>query len=512
MSKFKKCWMFQLREKFLKNGRKVKMIERKIPDVLNQQPINIGSRVEMFVDKYLIDKMFDVSLKLHHPVKENAAIKYDSPWEGAGSGQYPSAFFDGERYRFYYRATSPAVESKRSDYVEEQYTCLAFSDDGIHWEKPELGIVEFNGNKNNNIVFEGVLAHNFTPFLDTNPNCKPEEKFKAIAGNRKTGLRAFASADGIHWEPMSDDAITRDGQFDSQNLAFYDPNIDGYVLYSRYFAAPIDAAKEEQDGSFREPGAEGKCHDLSIGIRAIQSAISPDLLHWSTQTPNSYRKGVPLEQFYTNATTLCPGAEHMYISSPMRFMYDRHRVASHPHPGVSDGVLLTSRDGVHFERTFMEGWIRPDLSERSWTQRNYPAAFGILETSPEEFSIYVMEHYEWDDCCARRFSIRRHGFASVNAPYAGGKFVTKPFIFTGKELHLNYATSAAGHIRVGIVDDGTRWPACDFSTEDCDIIYGNDLDRVVTWKGSSDLSQFEGKAIRLRFDMKDADLFAIQFK
>jgi len=126
--------------------------------------------------------------------------------------------------------------------------------------------------------------------------------------------------------------------------------------------------------------------------------------------------------------------------------------------------------------------------------------------------MYVGEHYEWDDAGIRRYTIRRHGFASVNAPYSGGMFTTKPFIFTGKELHINYATSAAGSIRVGIVNDGTGWPACGFGAEDCDIIYGNELDHVVTWRGSSDLSQFEGKEICLMFEMKDADLYAIQFR
>ena len=126
------------------------------------------------------------------------------------------------------------------------------------------------------------------------------------------------------------------------------------------------------------------------------------------------------------------------------------KVASCPFPGVSDGVFMTSRDGVRFDRTFLEGWLRPELDERCWTQRNYITAWGMLETSAEEFSIFVNEHYEWDDACLRRYAIRRHGFASVHAPYAGGSFVTKLFRFTGNQLTLNYATSAAGGIRVGI--------------------------------------------------------------
>ena len=148
---------------------------------------------------------------------------------------------------------------------------------------------------------------------------------------------------------------------------------------------------------------------------------------------------------------------------------------------------------------------------RNWTQRNYMTTWGILETSPQEFSLYVWEHYRWDDTYVRRYTVRRHGFASMNAPCEGGMFVTKPFIFDGSGLYLNYATSAPGSIRVGIVGNEIDWPAPGYSTEECDIIYGNELDKQVTWRGDGDLSRFRGKPVRLKFEMKDADLYSLCF-
>ncbi len=473
--------------------------------------INIGGRPELFVDHYLIDQMYGTQLKLHAPVKKEIAIAFDQPWEGPGSSAYNSVFFDGEKYRLYYRACAQKTAKEKGDLSTAQYTCLALSDDGIHWEKPELGLVEFEGSTKNNILLSGIMSHNFSPFLDTNPACAPEARYKAVAGHISTGLVAYQSADGIHWSKMQEEPIIRDGALDSQNLCFYDPNIDGYQCYSRYFARQIDWESEPQDGEFREVSVPDTLDDLGVGIRAIQNTCSKDFLHWQPLRANCYQHHIPLEHFYTNATFLCPGAEQLYISMPMRFMYDRHKVASCPFPGVSDGVFMTSRDGVRFDRTFLEGWLRPELDERCWTQRNYITAWGMLETSAEEFSIFVNEHYEWDDACLRRYAIRRHGFASVHAPYAGGSFVTKLFRFTGNQLTLNYATSAAGGIRVGIIGDGTGWPASDFAVEDCDLIYGNELNRVVSWRGNSNLSRFEGKMIRLKFEMKDADLFALQF-
>lgn len=473
--------------------------------------IDIGSRVEMFVDHYLVDQMYDTWLQLNPPVKKHLAIAFDQPWEGPGSGAYACVFHDGEKYCMYYRANAQSKPKEMGDLSTAQYTCYATSTDGIHWDKPELGMVEFQGNTQNNILLEGIMSHNFSPFYDTNPACKPEARYKAVAGHITTGLMAYQSEDGLHWSKIQDEPVITEGAFDSQNLCFYDPNINGYRCYSRYFARPINETEEPNDGQFREVCKPDELDDLGIGVRAIQSCTSQDFLHWTPQTANTYQHRVPLEHFYTNATIPCPGAEHMYISIPMRFMHDRHKIPACPYPGVSDGVLMTSRDGVCFDRTFLEGWLRPELGERCWTQRNYITVWGMLETAPDEVSIFVGEHYEWDDAGLRRYSIRKHGFASMHANYSGGMFVTKPFRFSGKKLRLNYATSAAGGIRVGIVGDGTGWPACDFSSEDCDLIYGNELDREVSWRGESDLSRFEGKMIRLKFEMKDADLYAIQF-
>ena len=110
------------------------------------------------------------------------------------------------------------------------------------WTRPELGLVEFDGSKKNNIVWDGLGSHNFTPFVDGNPKCPPEAKYKAIGrGKRtpdgKTGsvhqLFAFQSPDGIHWSLMRDEPVLTEGRFDSQNVAFWDAERDCYVAFYR---------------------------------------------------------------------------------------------------------------------------------------------------------------------------------------------------------------------------------------------------------------------------------------
>jgi len=450
-----------------------------------ETPIDIGGRIEMLVDGYLIDHADGAQLRLHRPAPGEIALAMDQPWEGPGSGVYSTVFSDGEKYRMYYRAIAP--DNDGGDRGESQFCCYAESADGIHWGRKSLGLVAFRGSTDNNIVMAGVEAHNFSPWLDENPGCPPQERYKAVCGLSPQGLMAYKSADGLVWEKLQEAPVITEGEFDSHNIWFWDSNTGRYRCYSRYW----------EDGW--------------SGIRAIQSSTSADFRGWGERSRNEYVEGLPLEHFYTNATVLCPGAEHFYLSFPMRFVPDRKKWPDYPDTGVSDAVFMTSRDGTHFDRTFMEPWIAPGLDPRNWTQRNFITACGILETSPEEFSLYVNEHYQWEDSYIRRYTVRRHGFGSMYAGWRGGTFTTQPVAFDGGALRLNYATSAVGGIRVGIIDEKGK-ALRGFRLEDCDELYGSELNRPVTWQGKGDVAKLRGKPVRLAVELRDADLFALQCK
>jgi hypothetical protein len=125
-------------------------------------------------------------------------------------------------------------------------------------------------------------------------------------------------------------------------------------------------------------------------------------------------------------------------------------------------------------------------------------------------SVYVNQDYAQPTAHLRRYSLRLDGFASLHAGYLGGEMVTRPLTFTGNKLTLNFSTSAAGGVKVELQDiDGKALPG--FALEDCQQQIGNELDRVVSWKGSGDVSSLAGKPVRLRFVLKDADVFAFQF-
>jgi hypothetical protein len=186
-------------------------------------------------------------------------------------------------------------------------------------------------------------------------------------------------------------------------------------------------------------------------------------------------------------------------------------VSSNYFKDCSDVVLLTSRGGNRYDRTFMSAFINPGIGLRNWVSRsNYPA-LNIVQTGPTEMSIYVNKDYAQPTSHLNRYTIRLDGFVSVYAPYDGGEMITKPFTFKGNQLVINLATSAAGGVQVEIQEtNGEAIPG--YSLEDSFVLIGNEIERVVSWKNGPDVGTLAGKPVRLRFVMNDAHLYSIRFQ
>jgi len=448
------------------------------------EAIAIGSRRELLVDEFLLAERAGTRLVLHRPVARELALVHDRPWEGCTSA-YHTVFRDGQRYRMYYRGSHYDHTLRKSTHAE--VVCTAESTDGIRWTRPELGIVAFAGSKKNNIVWSGIGCHDFAPFKDTSPKCRPDEKYKAL-GRGKGGLYAFKSPDGLHWSLISSKPVITKGAFDSQNLAFYDALRGRYVEFHR---------------NFRN------------GCRDIMTCTSVDFRTWTDPVWLSY-PGSPREHLYTNQIRPYFRAAHIYMGFPKRFM-PRRKGKVRGRAGVSDGIFMTSRDGRTFKR-WTEAFIRPGPQKQRWVNRNNMTAWGIVVTksaipdTPDELSIYSTEHYYQAPACKiRRYTLRMDGFVSLQAPLSGGTAVTKPMTFRGKRLELNYATSAAGSVQVEIQDAAGR-PIGGYALADCPATYGDAIEGVVSWKGGPDVSKLAGKPVRLRFVLKDADLYAFRFR
>jgi len=495
-------------------------------------PVDIGNRRELFVDHFLIDSMDGgTALKLHHPCPREIVLTHDAPWEGSGCG-YHSIFKDGDKYRMYYKAWQLTVQEKKLAPADANFTCYAESKDGIHWEKPRLGLVEYpkgSGNKENNIVI-GLHQEPWmgeakpdpvhpAVFKDANPNCSPDARYKAIFRSRgEKGLLALKSPDGFHWSLMSEKPIITDGAFDSQNLAFWDPVRKEYRAYWRSFTA----------------GVTDKDNWKPAGHRDIRTATSQDMLTWSNQTDLKY-PGAKAEHLYTNQILPYYRAPHLFIGFPTRYVERgwsksmealpelKHRklrssISDRYGMALTEGLFMSSRDGSTFHR-WPEAFLRPGIERPGqWKYGDNYIAWQLVETAssmkgaPDELSLYATEGY-WTGKSdqLRRYTMRLDGFVSAYAPMSGGSLTTRPITFNGKELLLNFSSSVAGGLKIEIRDENNQ-AIPGYSESDCVEVFGDNIDRPVFWKDKgSDLSGIREKTIRLHIILRDADLFAFRF-
>ena len=479
------------------------------------QTPDIGDRLELMVDDYLIDSTTgDVRLELQTPTSGGKVLDFDRPWEGT-TCSYVSVVHGDGLYRLYYRGHSDpsyAVPSllepgETMIPVHPEVTCYAESRDGRTWTKPSLGLVEFEGSKENNIIWDGFGNHNFMVFLDTNPETPPEERYKALAsGHPNRPLKrmvGMVSPDGIHWKPIREEPILTQLPTDwGGDEILWDSFRNQYVAYLRVWYPP----RHDGSGELRMPT-----------IRAIGRATSPDFLNWSELEDIGLGQG-PRDHFYTNGITPYFRAPHIFLGFPKRFVPWRTRFADAPANGASDTVFMTSRDGLNWDRRFPQSFIRPGRDKRNWGNRTNATATGVVPTGDDEISLYVIRHYMFPSIHLERMVLRTDGFASLNAGYRGGEVVTRPLTFRGSNLVLNFATSAAGSIRIEIQDEAGR-PLPGFALEESPLVWGDEIEHTVRWKRShagattdEPLKRIAGKPVRLRLVMKDADLFSLRFR
>ena len=305
---------------------------------------------------------------------------------------------------------------------------------------------------------------------------------------------------------MRDEPVITKGYFDSQNLAFWDTERGEYRDYHRDFRHGRD----------------------------IMTCVSTDFLDWTEPVFVDYRPG-RIAELYTNQIIPYFRAPHIFVGFPTRYVdrpwsaaiedlperaHRRIRSDARERYGaaLTDGLFMSSRDALTFN-IWPEAYIRPGLRPvDNWTYGDNYQNWGLVTTgspfagAPDELSIYVNEGY-WrgQSASLRRYTLRVDGFVSLNAPLSGGEMVTKPLNFKGRDLELNFSASAAGSMRVEILHGQVDTAIEGFALADCVEILGDDLARKVRWAPGADLSKLSGEAVRLRFVLHDADLFAYQF-
>ena len=507
-------------------------------------PIDVGSSLQVLWDDHVVDAAKTTAARmLHRPEYAGIAMVHDRPWEGDGCDYHcilPDRDAKGEFLRMYYLGWAVACgwkDVKESFSADGVRVCYAESRDcGVTWEKPSLGIVDFKGSRDNNCILDkssfGSAFDNFMVFRDDNPACPPDERYKGIAAyaftvnddgtmsmpaaggagggkGRARGLWCFLSADGIRFRKGW--LLTSLGAFDSLNVGFWDRTRGEYHLYVRGF----HKVKSERNGD--------------LNIRDIRHCVSRDFRTWTNPERIDFGEGAEDYPLYTNVVEPYFREPSLFVGFPSRYVerrawtpnYDRlpspekrrwRMEHGRPRYGltVTDCVFMFSRDGQRFDRTD-EAFMRPGPEcPDNWVYGDcYPARTLVKTPSPfggdGELSLFAFDRH-WQGLPSRlhRYRIRQDGFISRRAAYAGQKVVTKPIVFAGRDMLVNFSTSARGRMFVTIRDEEGK------SIRSVEL-FGDRVDRVVDFADGGKVSDFAGKPVVLEFEMSDADLYSFRF-
>jgi hypothetical protein len=500
--------------------------------------IPIGSDLQLMADRTLSGSFSGTaSLRLGQPLLKETVIESDTPVDGRAF--FISAIYQHEgKYHMLYRGSARTKDGR----LGGVYLCLATSEDGIKWQKPNLGLVEHEGNKNNNLVAyeDGKKVGWSFGFYDPRPGIPANERVKAFSMRTPPGekfLRPFiiGSADGRVWHNVDvkpDLECHWPNAFDAGTL-FWSEAEKAFVAYFRFWEnKPGEAPQPPQpvdDWMIRGPG-----------VRSVFRATSPDLIKWTKPEKMDFGNTAREHIYECNtapyfrspnvyislANRLNPGQRAMTLEEERKANLLKETTSYITTPtytfasDANDVVLMVSKPGsLTYDRPFMEALLRPGVEVQNWSSRNnYPNRFGgVIQTSPTEMSFFVTRHHMQNTNHIQRVAMRLDGFASVNAGYNGGEYITKPFTYKGDHLNVNFSTSGVGSIRVEIQEAHLDQPQLygrplpGFTLEDSDPLIGDRIQQTVSWHGKQSLAQYVGKSIRLRFKLVDADLYSFQF-
>jgi hypothetical protein len=547
--------------------------------------LNIGSTKQLFLDDFLVDQMQGVYRRFHHPSRfaENPLVVGDKPWEtprrGVNAGTYlfgGTVMFDEEEQQFkmWYR-TDQILPSQPSSSKRIRYqvppggysTLYAVSHDGLHWEKPNLGLVEHEGSRNNNLLPAEIGGGGYirrSMIIKDYQEKDPEKRYKILYMDKtdpseeliqsdqwtQWGLKKAYSSDGIHWRikagrPIRFERSLRELRANGE-LFGWDPKLQRYVFFtlrshSEMVQADVDGRLVRHEDAIaritsRDFETWGDPCDL---IKRDPHCDSPQ---WSPGHVGVMTAILYTEELYVGfIDTVTPHA----VEDISGDLWDVYNIEHEEHRTE----LVISRDGTHWKRIAPHWWVLPPGLWGTWDHDHVVLSKPIVREN--EILIYytgnnlpckaqMPGHAQYDlvgklvngqqmGYAIGVAKLRLDGFASMEGYEPEGTLSTRALIFDGDQLVINARAPEKplnskppsrgsrqivgdpyGRLRVEIGDEAGI-PLKGYKASDCDGFSGDGIAKVVTWCGKSDLSHFSGKTIRLKFFLKNAALYSLQF-
>ena len=481
-----------------------KQIQTQSADVVAVEP----DVAQLFVDDALLVQTEEVWRSLHHPAKYegNPVLEPDRPWEGYLVLQPGTVVYDEQEgiFKMWYNALP-----SRQKPDTHPCLCYAVSDDGIHWDKPELGLVEHSGSTANNIQLSGVLWTHCILKDDAEPD--DQNRYKLVywssPANAPPGIYVAFSPDGIHWQPCEHNPVVPSGWATGDTFSVMrDPRSGQYWLYHKTPAEPI---------------------------RTVSRLVSDDFIHWRDSSrvlaPDAFDP--PDTQFY--GLSAFP-----YAGQYLGFLWVYHTYFQ-----TMDVQLVSSRDGLHWDRT---------ADRKLWmhlvpTNHYAGASFDSMMIYPVSapvakdgqlwiyYSGFSVPHNALSEDHDGRIGLarlRHDWFCSLRAT-SEGYVLSSPFAVRGSRLTLNAAAhgpdpgqapadpvwshvlagSKAGRGSVSVeVQDLSGAPIPGYSGAECQVFWTDSTEAQVRWRDRSDLSSLRDRSVQLKFLLRNASLYAWQIR
>src|SRR5579863_10090644 len=231
--------------------------------------IRIGTTRQLFLDDFVVGRQRNVQRRLHRPIRSSAhpVVCADQLWERGVAGvdiAGGTVLFDREDHMFkmWYRTNQAFLEEAPDGSFREAtgaayLACYAVSRDGVKWEKPNLGLTEFQGSRQNNILPPGKGGRSFVRrpnLIKDYAEPDPQKRYKMVYLDEiEEGfvLVTAYSADGINWVMAADPpTVFRRPVIPNGVLFGWDPKLNQYVLYHRnatMTAADVDGRQVRSD-------------------------------------------------------------------------------------------------------------------------------------------------------------------------------------------------------------------------------------------------------------------------
>jgi len=450
----------------------------------------------LLLDARVIERVEHAKLTVGAVRKDehNPLFKEDKPWEPYISNLYGYVIYD-EQDRLYKCWYNGFIESKMetetprekrawvtwSESPRAAGVCYAVSKDGVHWEKPELGIIDFQGSKKNNIVLRA--DHGFGMMKDPHET-DPQKRYKAILPrpSRKGHSSVWFSPDGLHWGEERRIAPIDDG--DTYNCVFWDPTLSKYVLFTRHW------------GGAKTSGRYGR----RLGYRQVSRSESPDFVNW-TPAEVVFKAPNPEQQQIHDMIVFRHAGVYVGLVGLWDMVADREHVE-----------LAWSPDSITWK------WIEPGKALIPNSRHIGDYDWGCIFAIPpifkkDEILLYYGSNdnrfFGWRDTFLSLAHLRPDGFAGYE-DFPGGTDITAaitttPVVAVTDSLCLSADVALSGYVKVVLIDEDNRKLA------ESELIPKSVTDASVQWKDGFSLADRVGKKIQLRFELRDAKLYSFSF-